>query len=98
MKRKILQLSVAEPWYSMLASGEKKEEYRDIKPYWIKRLCVNDNCNVFKPYTHVLFINGYGAARPHVMFRIKEICIGKPHAEWCPASMQCEDKFIIRLK
>lgn len=23
----------------MIASGEKTEEYRDIKPYWIKRLC-----------------------------------------------------------
>lgn len=25
----------------MIESGEKPEEYREIKPYWIKRLCDN---------------------------------------------------------
>lgn len=24
----------------MIATGEKKEEYREIKPYWINRLCI----------------------------------------------------------
>ena len=25
-------------WYNMILSGEKKEEYRECKPFWIKRL------------------------------------------------------------
>jgi hypothetical protein len=38
MKR-ILDLSVKAKWYEMQESGEKTEEYREIKPYWVKRLC-----------------------------------------------------------
>lgn len=34
---KILDLSLTYKWYDMIASGEKKEEYREIKDYWIKR-------------------------------------------------------------
>ena len=35
---KTLDLVLKHRWYDMIASGEKKEEYREIKPYWIKRL------------------------------------------------------------
>ena len=35
---KTLDLVLKHHWYDMIASGEKKEEYREIKPYWIKRL------------------------------------------------------------
>ena len=37
-KSKILDLPLKKEWYNMIESGEKKEEYREIKPYWIKRL------------------------------------------------------------
>ncbi len=33
-----LYIPLKEKWYRMIESGEKKEEYREIKPYWIKRL------------------------------------------------------------
>ena len=33
-----LHLPLKEKWYRMIESGEKKEEYREITPYWIKRL------------------------------------------------------------
>lgn len=35
---KILDLVLKGKWYDMIASGEKREEYREIKPYWEKRL------------------------------------------------------------
>lgn len=35
---KTLDLVLKRKWYDMIASGEKTEEYREIKPYWIKRL------------------------------------------------------------
>ena len=35
---KILDLPLKKEWYNMIESGVKPEEYREIKPYWIKRL------------------------------------------------------------
>jgi hypothetical protein len=35
---KVLHLTVKKKWFDMIASGEKKEEYRGIKPYWVKRI------------------------------------------------------------
>ena len=34
---RILQLTLKKEWYQKIACGEKKEEYREIKPYWAKR-------------------------------------------------------------
>ena len=36
---KILNLPLKAKWYKMIESGIKTEEYREIKPYWIKRFC-----------------------------------------------------------
>ena len=36
---KTLHLTLKKQWWNMIESGEKTEEYREIKPYWIKRLC-----------------------------------------------------------
>lgn len=33
-----LYLPLKKEWYEMIERGEKREEYREIKPYWIKRL------------------------------------------------------------
>ena len=35
---KTLHLVLKRKWWDMIESGEKKEEYRDVKPYWEKRL------------------------------------------------------------
>lgn len=35
---KILDLPLKAKWYKMIESGVKTEEYREIKPYWEKRL------------------------------------------------------------
>lgn len=35
---KILHLPLKKEWYEMIESGVKTEEYREIKPYWEKRL------------------------------------------------------------
>lgn len=36
--KKILHLPMSEPWLSMVLSGEKKEEYRDLTHYYASRL------------------------------------------------------------
>ena len=35
---KTLTLSLKQKWFDMIKSGEKKEEYREIKPHYIARL------------------------------------------------------------
>ena len=35
---KTLHLTLKKGWFDMILSGEKKEEYREIKPYWVRRL------------------------------------------------------------
>ena len=35
----VLTLVLKGKWYDMIASGVKREEYREIKPYWNKRIC-----------------------------------------------------------
>jgi len=35
---KDLRLSLKDKWFEMTKSGIKKEDYREITPYWIKRL------------------------------------------------------------
>lgn len=36
--KKILNLVVTKRWFDMIASGEKTEEYREIKGFWLNRL------------------------------------------------------------
>lgn len=38
MKKNILVLPIKKKWFDMILSGEKKEEYREIKPYYEVRL------------------------------------------------------------
>ena len=37
-KKDVLNLVVSKEWFDMIVAGEKKEEYRAIKSYWINRL------------------------------------------------------------
>ena len=46
---KILHLTLKKKWFDMIASGEKKEEYRVIKMYWWKRFIECGQC--YKGYT-----------------------------------------------
>ena len=46
-----LYLTLKKNWFDLILSGEKKEEYREIKPYWEKRL-------IGKTYDKVIFRNG----------------------------------------
>ena len=45
MNKKILTLTVSKKWFDMIADDKKKEEYREVKPYWIARL-FQDNSNI----------------------------------------------------
>ena len=103
-KKKVLTLTVSKQLLDMIVAGEKNEEYREIKPYWIKRLTTNCElaydvvvetyCGkvLYRPYTHVLFINGYRKDRPRIEKEIESISIVKPKKGLCP------EFFIIKFK
>ena len=114
--KKVLTLTVNKEWFSRILSWEKKEEYREIKKYWVSRL-VNQQaesgdvlfdefggyCRVigkleYKPFTHVLFINGYRKDSPRIEKKIESITIGKPKKGLCPDKWLDTEFFIIKFK
>lgn len=79
---KILELPLKKEWYNMIESGEKREEYREIKPYWMKRLCwdadfnepvSSDDCEYLCSHIDSAVNMFYGGWEPkdysHVRFR-----------------------------
>lgn len=128
MEKKVLTLSVKKEWFDKIVSNEKKEEYREIKPYWVARLYYDrfgklspkmvkeltdyvikhgdtehfeakNGIEVsFIPYTHVLFINGYGDDKPRVEKEIEWIDIDRPRKGWCPDDFLGREFFVIRFK
>lgn len=89
---KTLHLSLKAKWYEMIESGEKKEEYREIKPYWIKRLGVEGNLIGFKHYDVVKFSFGY--TKRTMLFEVASISRGIGNPEW--GAPNCE-VIIIKL-
>ena len=50
------------------------------------------------PYTHVLFINGYGKNRPRIEKEIVGITIGKPKKGICPDKWLDKEFCVIKFK
>ena len=71
----ILHLTLKKKWFDLILSGKKTEEYREIKPYWEKRL-------MGKTYDHVIFRNGYAANAPQFTIELKSITQGIGKSEW----------------
>jgi len=61
----ILYLTLHKKWFNMIATGEKRIEYREMKPYWDARL---EN----RRYDEVHFRNGYAKNAPFMRVR----CMG----------------------
>lgn len=64
-----LHLTLKKKWFDMILSGEKTEEYRDIKPYYNLRLIGRD-------YDTVIFRNGYARDAPSITIELKAIRFG----------------------
>ncbi len=60
MIEKILHLTLMKEWFDQILDGTKKVEYREIKPYWTKRLIDKDGEPI--EYDAILFRNGYSRA------------------------------------
>lgn len=92
---KILHLTLKKKWFDMILSGEKKEEYREFKGYWINRLgyfyqsssgCLDGgywNEEMKNLPDLICFTNGYGAHRPSFIIRVNDWYLKESkHPEW----------------
>ena len=99
---KTLDLPLKSKWYDMIESEEKPEEYREIKPYWSKRICgcifttksmcEKDKCTYCKEITHIRF--RYGYTKRTMLFELKSIKIGIGNPEWGAPE---KNVFILKL-
>lgn len=60
----VLDLVLKGCWYDLVATGKKRVEYREIKPYWTRRL-------FSRPFTHVRLRRGY--TNESLLFAIEKI-------------------------
>ena len=94
---KILHLVLKRKWWDMISIGEKKEEYREICDYWIKRLIEGEYygsnyVDRYKPFKNVCFHLGY--THTTMTFRIVLIRQGYGIPQWGGSK---ERVFIIAL-
>lgn len=78
----MLTLPIKKEWYDLIKAGVKKEEYRDISPYYKSRFRKLFKGNLSGKYiAFVLLRNGYNRKNPTM--RITCTCkIGKGREEW----------------
>jgi hypothetical protein len=88
---RVLKLTLKKQWFEMILSGEKKEEYREIKDHWVSILCKKHPNSVIaggdlhhkhsgtqfsiKDFDWVEFTNGYNKNSPRVTLECKGINI-----------------------
>ena len=72
---RVLRLTLKRKWFDMIASGEKKEEYRVPGPWILSRL-------EGKEYDRIEFKNGYGANVPTMEVEYQGYIYAKGVPEW----------------
>jgi hypothetical protein len=87
-EKKILHLTLIREWFERIARGEKKKEYREIKPYWTKRLLKKSdikNSETLTPivYDEVHFRNGYDSKCPFMRVEWKGLIIEPFQGNFC---------------
>ena len=88
---KTLHLTLKKKWFDMILSGEKKEEYRELKMYWATRLTtgfpsefgINKINPDFQHFDTIVFKNGYSKQAPEMEVECKGIEIGITKSHWC---------------
>ncbi|MGL4956781.1 MAG: hypothetical protein ACRC9X_06350 [Bacteroidales bacterium] len=85
---KILRLVIKRQWLDLIRSGEKKEEYREVKPYYVRRIAG-------KKYDAVELINGYGRECDRVLIECDGITVGMGVEKW--GAVQGTQYYVITL-
>ena len=105
---KILHLTLKKKWFDMIASGEKKEEYREIKQFWAKRLAngIETYLTAFLPkgygykidwkeFDVIVFSHGYKRDRPQITVEFKGVDIDTGKSKW--GAVPKKEYFVIKL-
>lgn len=75
----MLILPIKKRWFDMIKSGEKKEEYRELKKYYHTRFKKIFGLDYKDKTAEILFRNGYRADSPKLKCKCKlRIGQGKP--------------------
>lgn len=103
----MLTLPIKKKWFDMIKSGIKKEEYREIKPYYISRfnhyipdignmkIIHLETCTGFVPVSdYIIFRNGYSSNSPSIKCKVK-ITTGFGKEEW--GAEPNKEYFILKI-
>lgn len=86
---RILHLTLKRRWFDMILSGEKTEEYREIKDYWTRRLA-----SKLPIPDRVRFRNGYRPDSRVIVCELKSIDVGHGRPEWGAPEEVC---YVLKL-
>jgi hypothetical protein len=106
-KPRVLHLTLKKKWFDMIESGEKKEEYREVKDYWMKRLAGIKGCGTGYNFTlllgvkcihydHIVFKNGYAKDAPTITVECRGIKVDSGKTKWGAPSANAR-VFVIKL-
>lgn len=83
-----LHMTLKRKWFDMMLLGVKKEEYREQKDYWYKRLTNIFEANYswdnysFKEYDTITFRNGYSKNASEFVIEFKGTSEGYGNPVW----------------
>ena len=93
----MLTLPIKKQWFDMILSGEKKEEYREIKPYYDSRFKIFNSqsannifqsanlstgeIKTFENCRDIIFRNGYSSTSPKIKCKVS-LSRGEGKPEW----------------
>ena len=91
---RVLHLTLKKKWFVMTDIGDKPEEYREITPYWRKRLMTNQS--TFKQFDQVFARNGYNPKKnPSWLRKWEGTSIGYGQEKW--GAEPGKKYFVIKL-
>ena len=92
----MLILPIKKKWFDMIRSGEKKEEYREIKPYYETRFRNAKLLDDFGGYYgDIILRNGYSYKSPAIIARVY-LRKGQGRPEW--GAEPGKEYFILDIK
>lgn len=101
---KVLHLTLKKKYFDMIASGEKKEEYRQDKMYWKNRFVKEGywHSQTCKDFDVIKFRNGYSKNAPVLLVEclgIKLCDLDEVNPDWFGSFQEYEGMriFIIKL-
>jgi hypothetical protein len=105
-EKKVLHLTLKSQWFDMIESGQKKEEYRELKMYWATRLQngfpstfgIDTATNAdYKDYNVIRFARGghFHPSLKQMDVELAGIWIGEGLREW--GAEPGKKYFVLRL-